>query len=155
MGVERAATALRPGDVHVVAVGGEDACGRRVDVSEDDALHAACDKCDAGARAREMHGRPGRAQPRRRNLTEWAQRAGRGQTAKQQCRAEAPAVREDVEDEAPQQPLADPTSTLRLDVGAGRFDQAVVLHSRRAGRHARHAAEAAIEVLDDRVGELE
>ena len=100
VGVQRAATALRPGNVHVETVGGEDACSCGIDIAEDDALDAAGDKRDARPRAGEMNGRPGRAQPRRRDLTERPQRPGRRQAAQEQRRTEPSAVRKNVEDQA-------------------------------------------------------
>ena len=79
--VQRAAAALRARDVHVVAVGGEHARGRRVDVAEDDALHAACDDARrAGRRPGRCSGGHSGAEPRRRDLPR-AARAARARAA--------------------------------------------------------------------------
>ena len=142
MRVQRAAAALRPRHVHVEPVGGEDARGRGVDVAEDDALHAACDERDAGPWAREVHGRPGRAHPRRRDLAERPQRAGRGETAQQQRRAEPPAVRKHVEDQAPQQALAGSAAALRPRCARG--------SSRSGGRTARPTGRRATHAMQPR-----
>ena len=126
-----------------------------VDVAEHDALHAPRDERDAGPWAGQMLGRPGRAQPRRRDTGERPQRARRREAAQQQGRTEAPAVWEHLEDEPPQQALSGAARAAGFDVRARRLDQPVVLHPRGAGWDTRHAAEAAVEVLDHRVGELE
>ena len=101
----------------------------------------------AGGRSDERHGgfsaangfsRPG--QPRRR------QRERRAQPAR---------LRDGREDHPALQPLAERAAVVLLDVRAGLLDQRPVLDARGARRHAGHAAEAAVEVLDDRVGELQ
>ncbi len=151
--VQRAAAALRFRHVHVVAVGGEHARGRGVHVAEDDALHAAGHQRDARPVPRQVLGRPGAAAPRRCDGGERRERARRGQAAERERGAQAAPVREDLEDQPPQQALTGRPAMVLLDVRAGRLDQAVVLDARRARGHARHAAEAAVEVLDDGVGQ--
>src|SRR5262249_43223959 len=65
------------------------------------------------------------------------------------------------EDEAAEPALAEAAPVVVLDLGARLLDERVVLHAGRAGGHAGHAAQAAVEVADDRrvearlrVGEL-
>ena len=154
MGVQRAAAALRARHVHVVPVRREHARGRGVDVAEDDALHAAGHQRDArpvaraGARAATPALRHGGA-----TAASGANGAGRRQPPERERGAQPAAVREDLEDQPAQQALAGRAAVVLLDVRARRLDQAVVLDARRARGHARHAAEAAVEVLDDGVGQ--
>src|SRR6266508_1974180 len=61
----------------------------------------------------------------------------------------APArVREEPEDQRPEGAVATRARVAALDLVAGGLDQLVVLDPRRAGGHARHAAEAPVEVAD-------
>ena len=96
--------------------------------------------------------------PGRRHLEERLEQARNGQPASERLegkrRTHAPGIREDSEDQAPQKPLCARTLDAALDVIARELDQAVVLHSRRAGRYTGHAPEAAVEVLDHSRREL-
>ena len=154
--VQRAAAALRARNVHVEALRVQHARRRRVDVAEDDARDAAREHRDArpvaraGARGGHSgadHGGAicfsGRERPRRRQLAE------------PQRRPQPPPVREHREHARAHEPVQHPTPMVPLDVVARLLDQPVVLHARRAGRHARHAAEATVKVLDDRVAQLD
>jgi len=69
-------------------------------------------------------------------------------------RPQAPGPREELEYQPPVRALQRRSLEVALDLRARVLDQLVVLHARRAGRHARHAAEAAVEVLDHRRRDL-
>ena len=153
--VQRTAASLRARDVDVVAVGGQDAGGRCVDVAEDDALDAAGEQRDARSLARQVLRRPRRRAPRRRDSLQPPERPRGRQATQRKRRAQAPAVRQHRERRGAQHAVETPAPMLVFDLGARRLDQAVVLHARRARADAGHAAEAAVEVLNDRVGHRE
>jgi hypothetical protein len=100
--MERAAAALSPGYVHVVAVRCEDACSRAVHMPEDDALHAAHDHGDAWPAAGDPLRRPLVVEPRRRDPPERGERPGCRQLAERQRHPQSPAMREDREDQRAQ-----------------------------------------------------
>ena len=155
---ERAAAALRWRD-DLVAVGREHAGGRGVDRAEHRRLHAACENADA----------PARLAPRGRNS--WPPRSSA--TAARSPRAAAAHVAGAPGARAPRGAAPLPSASGRGGAGraesgrgarsgcaetrarrvARRLDQPVVPDTGRARRHARHAAEAAVEVLDDRAVE--
>ncbi len=144
--------------------------GRLVDVAEEHALHAAGDEADAqplvargaacalGDLSASRRRRPARAsaefaEPRRQQRQQaWAaaEAAGRAASGKR----EQPQPRRDTagrwNSSAPEQPIADGRVVMVLDGGARLLDERRVAHAGRAGRLARHAAEAGVEVLDER-----
>ena len=61
-----------------------------------------------------------------------------------------PLVREQREDRLAEQPVGRLARHVALDLRAHRLQQPVVLHARRARGHARHAAQAAVDVLGER-----
>ena len=151
--VQRAAAALRARHVDVVALRGQHPRRRRVDIAEDDALHAARDERDTLAPAGGVLGRPLRRGPRRRDALERGERTGGRQPAQRERDPQAAAVGQHREQRAPHDAVAQRPSPALLDELARALDQAVVLHTRRAGGDARHAAQAAVEVLGDLVGQ--
>ena len=56
-------------------------------------------------------------------------------------------VREELEDHFPERAVGEAAPVVALDLGADRLDQLVVPHAGWARRHARHAAQARVEVL--------
>ncbi len=155
MSGERAAAALR-GRNDLVAVRREHACGRCVDVAEHHRLHATCENADAPARRTLGRGLGGRLRLERHGTA--ISIIGRTQPGERQRTPERgeperpphPAwIRQRREHHAPLQAVAARPPVLGLDVVARRLDQLVVADSRGAARHARQAAEAAVEVLDD------
>ena len=95
-----------------------------------------------------------RERQRRRDLDEragsGAATARHGRAARGQRDAQPARVGEGGEEQASQYAVAAPRVRLLLDRVARRLDQHVVRDARGAGRDAGHAAEAAVEVLDDR-----
>ena len=69
-------------------------------------------------------------------------------------RAQPLGVGERLEQQPAQRPLGARALVMALDLRPDPLDQAVVAHARGAGGHARHAAEAAVEVRDHLVGQL-
>ena len=153
--VQRAAAALRARDVDVEAVGVQNARRRGVDVAEDDARDAAGEQRHLRSVVRQVLRRPLRRRPRRRDLLQRPQRAGRRQLAEEQRRAQPPPVRKHREDAGADEPVERPPPVVALDVVARLLDQPVVLHPGRTRADAGHAAEAAVEVLDHRVGQID
>ena len=96
----------------------------------------------------------GRA-PRRRDLRHRAEPPGERELAAErrepQRGAQAPRIREQLEEQRRARAGRRPARrVVGLDRLARRLDQPVVLDARRAGGHACHAAEAEVEVADDR-----
>ncbi len=89
--------------------------------------------------------------PRRRHVHERAEPLRQRQPAPDRGEVERDAharrVGQDAEEEAAHEAVPDRAQHLLLDDGAGALDQAVVADAGRARRDARHAAEAAVEVL--------
>ena len=153
---ERSAAALRRShDLEPICR--EHAGGRGVDVWEGRGLHAAGEQPDPRA-PRAARGRDDRdlatPAPLRRELDQRPESARERQPTpqrRQRERSPHPArVREHPEEKPAQETVGERALVLALDRGTGRLDQPVVAHARRAGGQARHAAEAAVEVLDDR-----
>ena len=146
------------------ALGGQHADRHRVDVAEEDALHAALQEADAaalgalgrrelgqrhalGARRRELGHAPAGAGSARGSAPSGGAsgakgaihfiRSGWGKSAKIARAAQALAAR------------ARPAA---LDLPARVLDELVVLHARRARGHARHAAQAVVPRVDLREG---
>ena len=153
MRVKRAAAALPARHVHVVTLGVKHTGRRGVDVAEHDARDTAGDHGDTRAITGQVLGRPIGRRPRRRDLLQRSQRARCRKPAEKQCRSQPPPVRKDGEDAGAHKPVERPSAMVLLDVVAGLLDQPVVLHTRRARRNARHAAETPIEVFDDGVAQ--
>ena len=169
---ERAAAALRRRRHDLAALGRQHADGRVVDVREDEPLHAAGQQADrhAGAGRRRACARARRASAidsddRRRQLGQRAQ--PRGQQVQQPAAlraaaessgrpAAAPARAAAARDTAPPRTAPSGTADRRrrvvaaLDLRARGLDQRRVLHAGRAGGDAGHAAEAGVEVADER-----
>ena len=154
---ERAAAAgVRRRDL--VPVRGEHAGRRAVHLAEQDRLHAPCEQAQAGdplALGRRHGGRRHALAPAGGQLLQRLERPRSGERGEAKRELRPLRVREDREDERAQHPLARRARHLALDPLARELDQPVVLHTRRAGGEARHAAEAAVEVLGDRPVELE
>ena len=164
--LERAAAARRARRVDLEALGGEHAHRRGVDVAEEDALDAALHERDPPAlralRGRDLGELLDRRAPRHRRR-ELQHRLELGHAAEalgqrvvdaelllepqhRRERAQARRVGEEGEDQPPVQPLAPRPRRHALHLRARALDQLVVLHARRAGGDAGHAAEAAVEV---------
>ena len=150
---QRPAAALRRRD-DLEAVGGEHARGCGVDVGEDSALDAAREEPDACApwALRGGHGRHvSVAPPARRDLAQGTQpprqRRMASERGEPERRAHAARIREQAEEEPPDESVPERTLELVLDSRARGLDQTVVAHARRTRGEARHAAEAAVEVL--------
>ena len=113
------------------------------------------DSPSAGVELRRMLART----PRRRELDERPQEPGHRQVPPERREGERSAhparVRQDAEDDRANEPVGRLALVALLDQLPGLLDQPVVLHARRARGDAGHAAEAAVEVLDDGVRELE
>ena len=173
MQFERAAAVRRCGCEHLVALGGERAHARPVDVGEEHALHAAEQQADPPPRladGRRPHGNSGAAGlPQRcagRDPGEGRGALGqslgaelaRGREHRRE-RAQPARVGEGLEQEPPQRALGPRAAVVALDLGAHPFDQPVVAHPGRAGAYAGHAAETAVEVGDhlrrERLGALQ
>ena len=160
--VQRTAAGLIPRSDDVAALRREHPCRRRVHVAEEHALDAAeqeADACPALAGRRGQRRRQGGRAPRRCEADQRAQRSRQRQAPaerrERERRAETPRMRKDGEDERPEQPVVRRPLVALLDQLARLLDQPVVLHAGGTGRDAGHAAEAPVEVLDDRVRELE
>ena len=168
---QRPAAALRCRDDDVAALGRQHPRGGGVDPGEERALHAAGEHADvtrvgpAGRRsARAAPAAPAErrseasiaASVRREPLQHARcartsrQPGAAGRRAADRAAAAAAAGREEREDRAAQRPVAPRAGAAALHLGPGRLDQLVVLHARRAGGHAGHAAQAGVEVLDHR-----
>src|SRR4051794_16438782 len=148
--------------MHLPALGGEDADRGLVDVAEEDPLDAALHEGDRAAldrglgrldlgqalerpaRRRGRREREHRAQPRARHQR---RELGRQRRAGHE-RAKPPRVREQLEDRLAVRALLPRARLAALHLRAHALDQLVVLHARRTRRHARHAAQAAVEVGD-------
>ena len=174
---QRAAAALRPRDHHVAALGREHAGRGGIDAGEEDPLHAAeqqghpappralrrdhlrqrrPDAAERDARRHRLHG----AQARRKQV----QQSGPAHEPLepqpligpqlQRHPAQPAGIGEQREDQAPEQPVARRARHVPFDLRPGRLHQLVVLHARRARRHARHAAEAGVEVARELRGDL-
>ena len=162
MEVQRAAALLVARGEHLAALGREHARGRRVHLAEEHALDAAEQEADAGAALalgrRELGRRRARV-PGRRERDERPERARERQDAPERRQpergAQPPWVREDREDERAQQPVVGRAVVAVLDHLSRLLDQPVVLHAGRARGDAGHAPEAAVEVLDDGVRQLD
>ena len=150
---ERTAAALRRRH-DLEAIRGEDARGGGVHVGEHGALHAAGEEADS--RARGAFGRSHACDlalpaPRRRHVHERAESPRQRQRPPDRGEVERDAharrIGQDAEEEPADEAVAHRAQHLLLDDGAGALDQAVVADARRARRHARHAPEAAVEVL--------
>ena len=173
---ERAAAARQARHLHVVALGGQHSRGRLVHVAEEDALHAALEqghlaaplapriealrqprqRAPRGGLRRHAHdGRELRREPaharaaRQSRKAEPVRQRGTGRE-----RAHAAGAREQLEHEPAVGGVGGGPLEVSLHLGAGVLEQLVVLDPRRAGRDAGHAAEAVVEVLHERGGDL-
>ena len=169
--LQRAAAARAGRGVHLPALGGEHPHGRGVDVAEQHPLDAALHERDPAA----LRVVPGRAAASRSPAAGWWRRARRAGPARAsqrsrvapRSRAGSRAARRRSRDEAASAgtiarsrpgwvnsaKIAARCSRSRrdaqraaLDLRAHLLDQLVVLHAGRAGGHAGHAAQAAVEV---------
>ena len=153
----------------LVALGGQHPHRREVDLVEEDVLDAAGEHADpatTGADGRGARGGPRERVAHRhrrqqrlhrhepleatRQLRQQAVHALRAQLLVQrpaERRGPQPApVGEQREDRLAEQPVGPRARHVALDLRPGGLQQAVVLHPRRARRHARHAPEAAVDV---------
>ena len=150
---ERSAAALRRSD-DLEAVRGEHARGRGIDVREYRALHAAGEQADAAA-GRAARGSQSRhvaaSSPARRDVHERAEalrhRRGAAEGGEPQRSSHATGIGEESKEEPTDEAVAQRSIELLLDCCARALDEPVVAHARGARRQARHAPEAAIEVL--------
>ena len=152
---ERAAAARPYGAADLEPVRGEHARRRAVHLAEEDALDAAGEQPDAGdllARGRCLGG--GAAYSRHGGASSRNARIGASFENRSATRMHA-RVRQDGEGDRPHAASRRGPRHLLLDLLAGQLDQTVVLHAGRARGHARHAAEAAVEVLGDRAVQLD
>lgn len=172
---EGAAAAERGGHDDLAALGPQHAQRRLVDAGKVHPLHAAGEQGDArppgplgggelGQAGGELAGRDGghegleRAQPGGQPAHEpeavgEAAQAGLDVDELQEGGgAQAPRVRKEREEQGAKELIARGAVRAELDLGARLLDERVVLHARGAGRHAGHAAEAAVEVGDGRGG---
>jgi len=169
---KRAAATLAARNDHVAPLGRENPRGGGVHLRKELSLHAAGEHPDDGAarpagrhQLRQPY-RPGRRrrEPERRPRPRWqppCDPASRDQPVHarplrgaQRDRKDAQPARigEHREDRGPGKPLRHRTRLIKRPCPRA-LDQPVVLHARRAGRHARHAAQAAIQVLKHRVSQ--
>ena len=156
---ERAAAALS-GSYDLEAIRCEHARGRGVDVREHRALHAPGEQADARPRRavrRCQGGYVAAPPPARRDVHERAEalrhRRGAPQWGEPQRSAHATGMGEEAKQEPADEAIAQRPIELLLDRRARALDEPVVAHPRGARRQARHAPEAAIEVLRHRRGE--
>ena len=168
---QRAAAALPRRDDDVAALGRQHADRRRVDVGEEGPLHAAGQQPDRPAAGTGRRGVPrdplDRAEPGRERLhgLQRPRQPGQEPAADQQIPQagrlvqpqrpaggpQAAGIGEEGVDDPARCPVGQGTPVPALHLGARGLDQLVVLHAGGTRRHARHAAQALVEVPDRRV----
>ena len=154
---------------HLAPLGHQHPGGGRVDVGEEDPLHAAGDQPDPGPAL--PGGGPGLGQARRQagGPDPRRQRIERGEAGRDQAQEprgaqqplqpaprveeeerrrepEPPRVREEGEEHGAVEPVERTTRHLALPLVAGLLDDEVIADARGAGGHAGHAAQAAVQV---------
>ena len=170
---QRPAAALRRRDRDVAPLCRQNARRRPVDVAEEDPLHAAEQQRHASPRFAlrrhvRRHRRPGAAEgkPGRDRFHgahacgQQPQQAGRAcdplqprppvRPERERHPSEPTGVRKQREDHPPEQPVAERTHDVALDLRARRLDQLVVLHAGRAGGDTGHTPEAGVEMAGER-----